>query len=173
VTQTQYQVVAPIAYATTDTATGPTKLAYYRGSLLPEGTKPTQIEHLLSVQAIAPVQVGAPEPVVTGEEAGDGPVVPPAGDGDNGESPVSAGNGQPDGEGNALPLADNPDADAEQKWADAVGKAEALTASGSKPDGRSNPLVIAAYLVGKGYDRAAVEKAEKKDLLDLVGSVNQ
>jgi hypothetical protein len=167
---TQYQVVGPIAYATTDTARGPTKLAYYRGSLLPEGTKPTQIEHLMSVGLIEPwaatpsavatepVQpAGASDPaaagaVVTGVEAGDGPAVV-----------------QDDTTGDSGPAEQGDGDDVEAKRADARAK---LPADGSKPDGRAGQAVWAEWLVSKGYDYGQVARADKKELVELASGLS-
>lgn len=53
----------------------------------------------------------------------------------------------------------------EQKRADAKAK---LAELGGTPDGRSSNEVLVEYLVGKGYDRAEVEKADRAELRKLV-----
>lgn len=148
----------------------------FKGQLVPPTATPQEIAHHLSVGLIKPLAGQAEteppvqEPTVTstvqpaeptGGDGGSGET-PPAGDGDGGEAP----------EGEAE-QAGQRDGDAERKWDEAVAKARALAAAGSKPDGRTGQLVLAAWLVDRGYDRAAVEKAGKSELLDLAKSLSQ
>lgn len=53
----------------------------------------------------------------------------------------------------------------EQKRAEARAK---LAELGGTPDGRSSDTVLVEYLVGKGYDRAELEKSDRNELKKLV-----
>ncbi len=53
----------------------------------------------------------------------------------------------------------------EQKRADAKAK---LAELGGTPDGRASNEVLVEYLVGKGYDRAELEKSDRAELRKLV-----
>jgi hypothetical protein len=64
--------------------------------------------------------------------------------------------------------ADDTTGEEEQRRADARAK---LSELGGTPDGRSSDAVMVEYLVGKGYDRAEAEKADRTQLKSLVASV--
>lgn len=162
----QYQVVGSCAHATVDGPHSRRRQLHFKGTLLPSDVPQVEIQHLLSVGLIAPIGVGVQVSAVPEEPENDGPSA------DQPSSPAEVGEpAEGDSGGDNLPA--DRDAEAGQKWAEAIAKAEALVAAGSKPDGRSAPLTVAAFLVLKGYDRAAVEKADKPDLLNLVNSLDQ
>lgn len=168
----QYQVIGQCANFSVTFPDGRRgRQLLFKGQLVPATATQAEIDHHLSIKAIVPVAgLHVAEPSVeetrTVADPSSEPEQSAEPDGELGGEPVQGDNPQ-DLDGDSDP----DQADADQKWADADTKAQALVDSGSKPDGRSNPLVIAAFLVHKGYDRSAVEKADKKDLLDLVNSV--
>ncbi|HEV2929905.1 MAG TPA: hypothetical protein VGW74_14525 [Propionibacteriaceae bacterium] len=166
---TMYKVTGHAAHATVNAPTGRVRQLFFKGQLLPPDAPQIEIDHLLSVKLISPIEVGEPSVTVAGQQETQPQLQEPSvtdagGDGSGGD--------EQDGTDSSTPPPDNAEADADAKWAEAVGKAQVLAAAGNKPDGRSGPLVLAAYLVEKGYDRAAVEKADKKDLLDLVNGLS-
>ena len=59
------------------------------------------------------------------------------------------------------------DSETDARQADARAK---LAQTGGVPDGRSSDAVMVEYLVGQGYERAEVEKADRAELKNLVAS---
>ncbi len=143
---TSYQVTGQCAHVTVEGfGGGLQKQLLYRGSFIPDTATEDEIKHLLSINAISPVDpdFGTHEPPRTVD-----PNAPPS------ETRRSAD-----------PTAPPPvDPEVQRKRDEAKAK---LPADGSAPDGRASDAVHVEYLVGKGFSRDEVEKASGKDLRDL------
>ncbi len=180
-----YQVVAECAHVPVTDHSGVTAThLLYKGAFLPEGVDPKRLKFLVDGGFVA--------------EAGDTPIAPNASveqdpargldsvttDGLRGEKPdeprrdpaLEAGanvtetvveEGRID-KASEPPRQASDDVEAEAKRADARAK---LDAADGKVDGRSSDAVMVEFLVGHGYDRAEVEKADRTELKSLVGQV--
>lgn len=150
----------------------------FKGQLVPATATPQEIQHHLSINAIRAVagQAGsepAPqEPVTTAD-----PVADPgaAQEPEPAEPETPAQEPEPTEPGaEAVPEPDKaaePADDDDTKWQQALAKAQQLHKQEKAPDGRHSPLVVGAWLTLNGYDRAAVEKAERDELLALVNNL--
>jgi hypothetical protein len=74
------------------------------------------------------------------------------------------------GKTNTVGDTSNADPEVEQKRAAAKAK---LAEIGGTPDGRSSDAVLVEYLVGKGYSRTEVEKADRAELRKLVADTTK
>lgn len=178
-----YRVTAAAVTATVNGFNGPTVRTFYRSAILPPEVSPQQIEHLLAVKLISPVEVGEPSVTVAGQQVTEPPVQQPVSTGDATDATVLGDTGAradqgdttpPDGAG-AEPDGDDSgsteqDSDVEAKRAEARSK---LPADGSLPDGRAGQPVWVEHLVGKGYGYEALVKEDKAELVKIAkGLVN-
>lgn len=179
----RYQVVAECAHVVVVDHSG-VKATHllYKGAFLPDEVDPDRLKFLIAGGFVA--------------KEGDVPVAPNASvqqDTMSGLDSVTAdqlrGEPAPDGagessdvsgtvadaaveEGSIAKAAEPPreassDSEAEARRADARAK---LAELGGTPDGRSSDAVMVEYLVGKGYERNEVEKADRTELKSLVAA---
>lgn len=133
----------------------------YRGSVIdPRLIDPTDRERLVVEQFLEWV-VPDGESWKLAEDTSDGAKGDPVTVGD-----VGLGNPNDVDPGNTNTAGDTSNADpaVEQKRADARAK---LAEIGGTPDGRSANAVLVEYLVARGYDRGAVEQADRSELQKL------
>ena len=139
----RYQVVGECAHVTVGTPSGPMVTLLLKGALLPDAVTAERLEHLLSVNLIAPLD-------------GVEPIMPVSG-------PIlnEQDGGTVDG---GLPEVDGEEAAKEQERAAARSK---LPPDGSAPRGNASHDVWVEFAVLKGYDRAEVEKTDRDDIKAL------
>lgn len=123
----------------------------YKGAVLPEGVPQDRIDHLFSVGAIEETDVPAPtmaevEPNLNVRGAGEGP--------GGGDQPPAV----------TVTPYDDPER---------VAARAKLPDDGSLPHHASGQPVWVEYLVGRGYDYAAIQGQDKTVLVDLAKSVDQ
>jgi hypothetical protein len=174
----QYVVVGHCAQFTVRFPDGrPGRQMLFKGQPVPPTATQAEIDHHLSVgliRAVAGQEATEPplqQPVTTVDPVAE---QPPAGAPEQDaaeaevEAPASASEAaaEPDAE-------PDPAGDGDTKWEAALNKARQLHEQQKAPDGRYSPLVLGAWLTLHGYDRAAVEKAEKDDLLALVNNLSK
>ncbi|GGN39530.1 hypothetical protein FHR83_006700 [Actinoplanes campanulatus] len=180
---TEYQVVGECAHVETEELGGAKSLTLlYKGSRLPAGVPEARIRHLLDAHLIAPVgevPIAPNSAVPQDPETGLGSVTSEVLRGEPAEEQSVSGSDASDAvaktvveEGSVVQAAEQPrqastDTEAEARRADARAK---LAESGGVPDGRSSDAVMVEFLVGKGYDRAEAEKADRAQLKALVAA---
>lgn len=179
-----YQVVAEMAaHVEVQELGGASLQTFYKGAVLPDGVPAARIKDLLDKGVIAvegevPLAPNAAveqdparglESVTTEVLQGEKPQEPrvdPAIDAGERVKATMASEGAIDKA--AAPTAEEK-ALAERR-ADARAKLDEV---GGAPDGRSSDAVMVEYLVKNGYDRTEVEKADRNQLKQLVGSVGK
>ena len=161
-----YQVTGECAHVTVNTQLGPTVQLVYKGQLVPPGTSPERIKHLLDSGLIkrlddpadaAPANPSILPPTETG--TGHGQSVTADSTGDDGKT-------NPDEERADEQGAESSDDDTETRRAAAREKLAAL--GGRAPDGRHSADVLVEYLVTQGGRYEDLIRAEKGDLVDMV-----
>ncbi len=157
----RYQVIGECAHVVIRDVSGVSAMTLlYKGAPIPDGVEEARLKHLVDSGLVAKVEdvplapnaaieqdpkVGIPTSKPEGDDSGKGDGVHPT---------VTEEQRQ----------AQRESAETEQKRADARAQ---LPTDGSAPDGRKSDAVFVEYLVGRGYDRAEVEKASGGDLRRL------
>lgn len=157
----RYQVVGECAHVVVTDVSGVSAMnLLYKGAFLPDGVDEKRLKHLLDSRLVAEVKDGgeiAPNAAVAQDPTVGIPTVGPA----------DAGAGHADDPGEQ-PVTSAEDQEADRRRAEARAQ---LPADGSAPDGRKPDAVFVEYLVGKGYDRGEVEKADRNQLKKLIADV--
>lgn len=182
----RYQVVAECAHVPVTDHSGVTAThLLYKGAFLPGTVDPERLKFLIDGGFVAEVgdtpiapNAAVPQSAATGLDSVSGdllrgePAEVPAGSGSDVSGRVADA---VRGESGVDKATDSPrqasdDSEAEARRADARAK---LAELGGVPNGRSSDAVMVEFLVGQGYDRAAVESAERAELKSLVEQARQ
>lgn len=150
-----YQVVAEAAHV--KNAQG-LKLIY-KGAFVPDDCDPDRLKHLVDTGMVK--EVGSADDTALAPNAA---IVP--------EENATTGGQRLGPDGSVKPRVDGGDGSGDKADPKVQARRDAakakLPADGSKPDGRSGDQVFVEYLVGKGYDRAELEKADRVTLTRMV-----
>lgn len=158
---TMYRVVGECAHVTTDLqGRGMTRVLMYKGSVLPADVPEKELEHLLSIRAIALLDGGPAAPAPAAEEPGAGgeggsaPSDDPSGDSDPGDGgePGSEGDDTDPGDGETGEQAGDEPAEPSQK-----------------PAPSANKATWVEWAVSQGADPDEAAKSSKADLVEAYG----
>lgn len=139
----------------------------YRGGLIDANAiDPTDRDRLVAEGFLEPV-VRDGESFVLAEDTATGDKGDAVTVGDNGIVPADEVD-----PGTTNTVGDTTGADPEVGQRQAAARAK-LAETGGTPDGRASNDVLVEYLVGKGYARAEVEKADRNELRKLVADVQK
>ncbi len=159
----KYQVVGECAHVVVTDHTGVAAMnLLYKGAFIPDGVDEARLKHLIDTNLVAKVDGDpiAPNAAVDQDpRVGIPPLVKP----DNADDKADSDQLHPAVTEDQR-QSQRESAETEQKRADARAQ---LPTDGSAPDGRKSDAVFVEYLVGRGYDRAEVEKASGGDLRRL------
>lgn len=182
----RYQVIAECAHVpVTDHSGVKATHLLYKGAFLPDGVDPKRLKFLVdggfvedtSSAPIAPNASVDQDPArgldsVTTEALRGEPAESRDDSGSDVSGKVADAVRAESGVDKAVeaPREASDDSEVEARRADARAK---LAELGGTPNGRSSDAVMVEFLVGQGYDRAAVESADRSELKSLVEQAKQ